>query len=89
MAASARRSSSAVASVGSDVSASTKWALTETGVPGSNHTWFIAYAGPQGEKPRLAIAVVVEDQHHCTGGRVSAPIAKAVMEALLRKTANE
>ena len=66
-----------------------KTGTAETGVPGINHTWFIAYAGLPGEKPRLAIAVVVEDQPHGTGGRVSAPIAKAVMEALLRKTANE
>ena len=63
--------------------------MDETGVPGINHTWFIAYAGLPGKKPRLAIAVVVENQPHGTGGRVSAPIAKAVMEALLRKTANE
>jgi peptidoglycan glycosyltransferase len=65
-----------------------KTGTAETGVSGINHTWFIAYAGLPGEKPRVAIAVVVESQPHGTGGHVAAPIAKAVMEALLRKTPN-
>ena len=66
-----------------------KTGTAETGVPGINHTWFIAYAGRAGEKPSVAIAVVVENQPHGTGGRVSAPIAKVVMEALLRRTPNQ
>jgi penicillin-binding protein A len=63
-----------------------KTGTAETGVSGINHTWFIAFAGLPNEKPRVAIAVVVESQPHGTGGHVAAPIARAVMEALLRKT---
>ena len=65
-----------------------KTGTAETGVPGINHTWFIAFAGLPDQKPKIAVAVVVENQPHGTGGRVSAPVAKAVMEALLRKTPN-
>jgi len=60
----------------------------ETGVPGSNTTWFIAFAGRDEETPpELAIAVVLQNQSG-TGGTTAAPIARAVMEALLRPTAN-
>jgi len=60
----------------------------ETGVPGSNTTWFIAFAGRDEETPpELAIAVVLQNQSG-TGGTTAAPIARAVMEALLRTTAN-
>ena len=60
----------------------------ETGVPGRNTTWFIAFAGPDDESPaELAIAVVLEDQTG-TGGETAAPIARAVMEAILRSTEN-
>jgi penicillin-binding protein A len=57
-----------------------KTGTAETGVAGRNHTWFIAFA--PAEKPRIAIAVVVENQSG-TGGTVAAPIAKQVLEALL------
>ncbi|HVD68346.1 MAG TPA: penicillin-binding transpeptidase domain-containing protein, partial [Actinomycetota bacterium] len=46
-----------------------------------NTTWFIAFA--PADNPRIAVAVVVERQH-ATGGEVAAPIAKQIMEALLR-----
>jgi len=60
----------------------------ETGVPGSNTTWFIAFASRDEETPpELAIAVVLQNQRG-TGGTTAAPIARAVMEALLRPTAN-
>ena len=60
----------------------------ETGVPGSNTTWFIAFAGPDDESPaELAIAVVLQNQSG-TGGATAAPIARAVMEAILRSTEN-
>ena len=40
----------------------------ETGVPGSNITWFIAFAGADEERPpELAIAVVLQNQSG-TGG---------------------
>ena len=60
----------------------------ETGVPGSNTTWFLAFAGRDEETPaELAIAVVLENQSG-TGGSTAAPIARAVMEAILRSTEN-
>ncbi len=55
----------------------------ETGVPGANTTWFIAFAGPDEESPaELAIAVVLQNQSG-TGGATAAPIARAVMQAIL------
>jgi penicillin-binding protein A len=57
-----------------------KTGTAETGVAGRNHTWFIAFA--PADRPRVAIAVVVENQSG-TGGTVAAPMAKQVMEALL------
>ena len=60
----------------------------ETGVPGSNTTWFIAFASRDEESPaEVAIAVVLEDQSG-TGGSTSAPVARAVMEAILHSTEN-
>jgi peptidoglycan glycosyltransferase len=60
----------------------------ETGVPGSNTTWFVAFAGRDEERPaELAIAVVLENQSG-TGGTTAAPIARAVMQAILRETEN-
>ncbi len=64
-----------------------KTGTAETGVGGKNVTWFIAFAGPPGEKPRLAVAVVLENQS-LTGGATAAPIARQVMQALLLPTAN-
>jgi peptidoglycan glycosyltransferase len=54
--------------------------------PPSSHAWFIAFAGPPGEAPEVAVAVLVEAQpgvSEVTGGRVAAPIARAVMDAVL------
>jgi peptidoglycan glycosyltransferase len=60
----------------------------ETGVPGSNTTWFIAFAGEDDESPpRLAIAVVLQNQSG-TGGATAAPIAREVMQAILQGTEN-
>ena len=47
----------------------------------------IAFAGDPGEKPKLAIAVVLQNQS-LTGGATAAPIARQVMQALLTPTAN-
>jgi peptidoglycan glycosyltransferase len=47
---------------------------------GINQPWFIGFA-PR-DNPRIAVAVSVESVQG-TGGEVSAPIAKRVMEALL------
>lgn len=48
---------------------------------GPNQAWFIAFA--PAAQPRVAIAVTIECTEG-TGGTVAAPIAKAVMESLLR-----
>jgi peptidoglycan glycosyltransferase len=62
-----------------------KTGTAETGVLGVNTTWFDAFA--PADRPRVAIAVVLEQQHGF-GGTTAAPIAKQVMEALLRVTPN-
>jgi peptidoglycan glycosyltransferase len=64
-----------------------KTGTAETGVEGSNTTWFIGFAGPPGERPTVAVAVVLENQS-LTGGATAAPIARDVMQALLASAAN-
>ncbi len=60
----------------------------ETGVPGSNTTWFIAFAGKDEESPpEVAIAVVLQNQSG-VGGTTAAPIARSVMQVLLSSTQN-
>jgi len=54
--------------------------------PPRSHTWIIGFGGLPGQLASVAVAVVVLDQDggsEATGGRVAAPIAKAVMEAAL------
>jgi peptidoglycan glycosyltransferase len=50
------------------------------------HAWFVGFA--PADDPKVAVAVLVEDGGNlgseATGGRIAAPIAKAVMEAILR-----
>jgi peptidoglycan glycosyltransferase len=58
-----------------------KTGTAETGTP-TNTVWFVAFA--PADNPRYAIAVVVENQHG-TGGQIAAPIAKTVLEHLLRQ----
>jgi peptidoglycan glycosyltransferase len=53
--------------------------------PANSHAWIVGYAGRPGEEPSLAFAVIVEAQEGAseqTGGRVAAPIARAVIEAV-------
>lgn len=64
-----------------------KTGTAETGIDGSNVTWFIAFAGPEGQKPRVAIAVVLQNQQ-LTGGATAAPIARQVLQALLVPSEN-
>jgi peptidoglycan glycosyltransferase len=64
-----------------------KTGTAETGINGNNTTWFIAFAGKDGRKPELAIAVVLQNQR-LTGGVTAAPIARQVMQALLTPTTN-
>lgn len=58
-----------------------KTGTAETGRQGQNDTWFIAFA--PAANPRVAIAVALSNQSG-TGGATAAPIAKTIMEALLR-----
>jgi penicillin-binding protein A len=59
-----------------------KTGTAETGRGDIYTAWFIAFA--PANHPQVAVAVVVEDQPGGFGGEVAAPIAKQVMEALLR-----
>ena len=61
-----------------------KTGTAETGVTGRNTTSFVAFA--PAERPRVAVAVMLENQEG-TGGRTAAPIAKVVLEDLLRRRA--
>jgi penicillin-binding protein A len=58
-----------------------KTGTAETGVSGRNTTWFIAFAPV--DRPRVAVAVVLENQSG-TGGTTAAPIARQIMQALVR-----
>jgi penicillin-binding protein A len=58
-----------------------KTGTAETGRAGLNQTAFIAFAPV--ESPRVAIAVMLEDQRG-TGGSTAAPIAKQVLQTLLQ-----
>lgn len=54
--------------------------------PPRSHTWIMGFAGPPGKPPTVAVAVVVLNQSggsEATGGRVAAPIAKAVLQTTL------
>jgi peptidoglycan glycosyltransferase len=54
--------------------------------PPRSHTWIVGFAGPPGQPATVAVAVVVLNQSggsEATGGRVAAPIARAVLEASL------
>jgi penicillin-binding protein A len=60
-----------------------KTGTAETGVDRIYTAWFVAFA--PADNPQVAIAVVLEKQANGFGGKVSAPIAKQVMEALLAR----
>ena len=55
------------------------------GQPNPNTTFFIAFA--PADNPRVAVAVVLQNQTGA-GGTTAAPIAKAIMEALLQGRSN-
>jgi peptidoglycan glycosyltransferase len=59
-----------------------KTGTAETGRGNIYTAWFAAFA--PADAPRVAVAVVVENQLNGFGGAISAPIARQVMEALLR-----
>ena len=58
-----------------------KTGTAESGVAGRNTTSFLCFA--PADNPRVAVAVILERQSG-TGGTTAAPIAKAIMEALVR-----
>lgn len=54
--------------------------------PPKSHTWIIGFAGPPNKPATVAVAVVVLNQSggsEATGGRVAAPIARAVLQTAL------
>jgi penicillin-binding protein A len=60
-----------------------KTGTAQTGEGNAPHAWFICFA--PADQPRIAVAVIVEHGgdvgNEATGGRLAAPIAKAVLEA--------
>lgn len=62
-----------------------KTGTAQTGDDQAPHAWFTAFA--PADAPRVAVAVIVEHGgsagNEATGGRVAAPIAKAVIQAVL------
>jgi peptidoglycan glycosyltransferase len=72
----------------SGVQVAGKTGTAQTGVEGdSPHAWFTGFA--PADDPQVAVAVIVEHGgsvgSEATGGRVAAPIAKAVMEAVINQ----
>ena len=67
---------------GIQVAGKTGTAETESGPGQRNKLWFIAFA--PADHPRVAIAVTVKDVVGF-GGDVAAPIAKSVMQELLKR----
>ncbi len=59
-----------------------KTGTAETGASGINTTSFVAFA--PANAPRVAVAVFLENQHG-TGGHTAAPIAKTILQTLLRR----
>ncbi|MFE7856541.1 penicillin-binding transpeptidase domain-containing protein [Streptomyces sp. NPDC057403] len=73
---------------GATVGGKTGTAQHGVGNSGTPYAWFVSWAqGDRDPEPRVAVAVVVEDasadRGEITGGGVAAPIARAVMEAVL------
>jgi len=70
----------------SGVSVAGKTGTAQHAVGKPPHAWFTGFA--PADDPQVAVAVVVEDGgnagNEAAGGRVAAPIAKAVMEAVIR-----
>jgi penicillin-binding protein A len=71
----------------SGVSVAGKTGTAQHQVGRAPHAWFTGFA--PADDPQVAVAVVVEDGgnagNEAAGGRVAAPIAKAVMEAVVRR----
>ena len=63
-----------------------KTGTAETSRPGVYDAWFIFFA--PADHPTIAGAVVVQDQPGGFGGAIAAPIAKAIMQAILPTASN-
>jgi peptidoglycan glycosyltransferase len=64
-----------------------KTGTAQLGDTGTSHAWIIGFAGPEGEPPEVAVAVIIEAQEGAseqTGGRVAAPIAAQVLAQALQ-----
>jgi len=48
-----------------------------------NHAWVAGLVAPDGERPRYAIAVIVE--YGASGGRVAGPVFEQVIHALIKE----
>lgn len=73
---------------GVEVGAKTGTAQLGT-TPPKSHGWMIAFAGPPGEPPEVAVAVIVErldGASEATGASTAGPVARAVIEAALGRT---
>jgi len=77
----AEGSGTAAALAGIDVAGKTGTAEKNV-VQRLNQPWFIAFAPTR--DPKVAIAVTIESSIGGTGGEIAAPIAKRVMQSLLR-----
>ncbi|WP_407345100.1 peptidoglycan D,D-transpeptidase FtsI family protein [Pengzhenrongella phosphoraccumulans] len=71
----------------SGVQVAGKTGTAQTTTDAAPHAWFTAFA--PADAPRVAVAVVVENGgslgNEATGGQVAAPIARAVIEAVLAR----
>ncbi len=71
---------------GVEVGGKTGTAQVGGGGPPRSLAWIIGFAGPPGDVPHVAVAVIIEGQEGAseqTGGRVAAPIAQAILKAAL------
>jgi penicillin-binding protein A len=77
---------SSLAGLPYDVGAKTGTAQLGTDPP-SSHAWMIAWAGPEGGEPEIAVAVLVEgipgQGTEATGNDLAGPIAAAIIETYL------
>ncbi|MFE6590322.1 penicillin-binding transpeptidase domain-containing protein [Streptomyces sp. NPDC057781] len=74
---------------GATVGGKTGTAQHGVGNSGTPYAWFVSWAQGDGDlEPKVAVAVVVEgsaaDREDISGGGMAAPIARAVMEAVLK-----
>ena len=77
-----------LARAGWTIGAKTGTAEVDTEAGNDTHAWVVAFAGPAGAEPEIALAVIVEavpGGGQQTGGGVANPIAAAVIDAYLNR----